>query len=418
MPSWQTHFPQLLKNMRYSVLRKIGEGGMAIVFQCKDRELDDMVALKILKPDLTDVGEMLRRFKQEIKIARRISHRNICRIYDFGTFEDLAYIVMEYLEGVPLSSVIRIHDAIPDDKKLTIAIRILEGLDAAHREDIAHRDLKPGNIMIIKNLEPVIMDFGLARDFGTKKITPADHSIYGTPAYMAPEQIVGKGANKLSDLYAFGLIFYELITNYYPFDDTNYFKLLYSHVNEKPASPRQIMPKLNQKLEKIIMKCLEKKPEDRYQSAGEVISEIMSTFTDKKDGSGGRQRKQILIVDDDQAVLNVFKRMFESFGLKVLASNTGEKAINIAMSEQLDLICLDIMMPGMSGLEVAEILLTNPITKSIPIVVITAKSDKEYMHYSRQLGILDYLTKPITRDDIETRLDYWLQQKHGAAWTN
>lgn len=409
MSTWKLHFPQLVKNKRYSVIRKIGEGGMAVVFQCIDKQLDDTVALKILKPDLVNVKDIFFRFKQEIKIARKISHRNICRIYDFGSFEDLSYIVMEYLEGVPLSSVVRIKGAIPDERKLKIAIRILQGLEAAHQLRIVHRDLKPSNIMIIKNLEPVITDFGLASHSGNQTVTPADHSLFGTPAYMSPEQIVGKQTDHRADIYAFGLIFYELMTTSYPYDDTNYFKLLYSHINEEPAPPNTLIPELDNRVNDIILKCVAKEPDVRYQCASDVLTEIMATYDYKQPEATQKESKKVLVVDDEKAVLNMLNRMFQSFGMNVLISNNGQDAITKAMSEHLDLICLDIMMPEMTGFEVAEILLSNPKTKNVPIVILTAKNDTEYMQYSRQLGVLDYITKPIHRADIEKRLNYWLQ---------
>lgn len=404
---WKKKYPQLLKQDRYTIIDQVGEGGMAVVFLCLDNELDEQVALKILKPDLVNNDKTIQQFKREIKIARKITHRNICRIYDFGKFEILYYIVMEYMEGTPLSSLIRKSDELVIDKKLEISLKILNGLEAAHCEKVIHRDLKPGNIMLIKNYEPIIMDFGLARHSEDEKITP-DSRIFGTPAYMSPEQITGEKVDHRADIYSFGLILYELLTGKYPFDDTNYFKLLYSHVNDAPQSPRHFLPNLDIRLETIILKCLEKNVNNRYQNALEITKDILASIQQDDTKHSESYKKKILVVDDERLLRVMLTKMFESFNMEVFQASDGQEAITTAMAEKPDLICLDIMMPRMSGLEAAEILLSSPQTKEIPIVIFSCKDDNEYMVYSRELGIRDYLVKPVQLDDIKSRLSYWL----------
>lgn len=409
MSNWQDQYPQLMKQQRYEILRQIGEGGMATVFHCKDKDLDDIVALKIMKPDLVDSEKMILRFKQEIKIARRISHRNICRIYDFGSISGLFYIVMEYLDGVPLSSVIRMKNAIPEDKKLSVAIKILQGLEAAHEEKIVHRDLKPSNIMLIKYTEPVITDFGLARYFGPKGVS-TDHSFAGTPAYMSPEQIIGHDVDHRADIYAFGVILYELLTMNYPFKSKSLFEILYSHVNDQPIPPRELNESIPINIENIILKCLEKKPEERYQTVSKIISDIMISFWSKKTAAQPDKKKKVLIADDEPSIRKMLVKMFQILGMDGITAENGREAVELAFKEKPDLICLDIMMPEMTGLEAAEIMLSNSQTAEIPIVILSAKADNEYMLYSRQLGIKDYLTKPIRVDDLRQRLEFWLQK--------
>lgn len=409
MVNWREKFPQLLHQERYSILRQIGTGGMAVVFQCKDIELDDIVAIKILKPEYLKSQDMINRFKQEIKLARKISHRNICRIYDFGSFEELFYIVMEYLEGVALSSVIRVKDALPDEKKLPIAVKILQGLESAHTENIVHHDLKPGNIMIIKNLEPVIMDFGLARYYNKDDKEKTDKSLFGTPAYMSPEQIVGLPVDHRADIYSFGVILYELLTQHFPYQEDSLYNVLHSHVNDEPIPPKKFVPELDPRIEKILMKCLEKNPLKRYETVSPIITDIMETFSTSAEKKSQTAKKKVLIAEDEPAIRRMFKRMFQLLGLEVELASDGREAIEKAFSVKPDLICLDIMMPIMSGLEAAEILLSAQQTKNIPIVILSAKSSQEYMLYSRQLGIKDYIVKPITYSDIERRINYWLQ---------
>ncbi|MBN2384711.1 protein kinase [bacterium] len=406
--NWETKFPQLQEQQRYTILDKIGEGGMAVVFLCLDNELDEKVALKILKPDLVKQGKTILQFKQEIKIARKITHRNICRIYDFGKFDTLHYIVMEYIPGTPLSSLIRKKDALPTDKKSFIALKILNGLEAAHGEKVVHRDLKPSNIILGKNFEPVIMDFGLARYAINEKITP-ESRIFGTPAYMSPEQITGVGVDHRADIYAFGLIFYELMTEHYPFDDTNYFKLLYSHVNDDPPLPTQIFPLIDKNIEQIIMRCLHKDPNERYPNVSQIISDLLKTYDQLSESTDKRTKKKVLIVDDERLLRTMLAKMFESLGLNVVEAVDGNEAVFKALEEKPDLICLDIMMPNMSGIEAAEIILSNPKTQAIPVVIFSCKDDNELMVYSRQIGIRDYLIKPIQLVDLKSRLNFWLQ---------
>ncbi|MFC1851348.1 protein kinase [candidate division CSSED10-310 bacterium] len=408
MLTWQQKFPQLLQQTRYTILGQIGEGGMACVFKVQDTELDDIVALKILKTETLRAYNSLDRFKREIKLARKITHRNICRVYHFSKFGNFPYIIMEYLDGKSLAYFIEQKDLYSDGKKLSLLIKILQGLEAAHEEKVVHRDLKPNNIVVIRKDLPVITDFGLALNYDQKSAT-TKHSIYGTAAYMAPEQITGAEVDHRADIYSFGLIFYELLTGTYPFNDSNPFTLLINHVKDIPPPPRHYKPSLDVRIEAIVMKCLAKNPADRFQSVSDIITDVMKTFPEKEIETDKPIRKKVLIVDDEVFIRKILIRMFESLGFDVICGQNGREAISKALDEKPDLIFMDIMMPKMDGIEASEILLSTQKTKDIPIIILTCKEDKDYMIYSRSIGIRDYLIKPINLNTLSTRIHYWLE---------
>jgi len=225
---------------------------------------------------------------------------------------------------------------------------------------------------------------------------------------MSPEQIMGKRVDHRADIYSFGLILYELLTEHYPYDDTNYFKLLHSHVNDEPPLPSSFNSAINNDLEKIIMKCLRKEPEDRYSTVASITADILRTYNLAEAPTDKKVRKKVLIVDDERLLRVILTKMFESLGLDVVEGTDGNEAIFKALAENPDLICLDIMMPNMSGIDAAEIILDNPKTAHIPVVIFSCMDDKETMQRSRDIGIKDYLIKPVLLDDLKNRLNYWL----------
>src|SRR4030043_1625860 len=203
--------------VRYQVIEEIGKGGMGRVYKVFDRDIEEKVALKLLKPEIASDEETIKRFRNEIRFARKIVHKNVCRMYDLGQAEGTHFITMEYVEGEDLKSLIRRIGQLPIGKSLSIAKQVGEGVGEAHRLGVVHRDLKPQNIMIDKEGNARIMDFGIARSLKTKGITGGEVMI-GTPEYMSPEQVEGKGGDERSDLYARGVILYEMVTGRVPFE--------------------------------------------------------------------------------------------------------------------------------------------------------------------------------------------------------
>jgi HAMP domain-containing protein/predicted Ser/Thr protein kinase len=264
---------------RYDVLGTIGKGGMGVVYRAQDRQLDEVVALKVLRSEvLRDDPTLLDRFKQEIKLARRITHRNVLRTHDFGEADGTPYISMEYLEGVTLKDLVRGKGALPLPVGLRIAKQMCLGLEAAHHEGVVHRDIKPQNMLIIPETGDLkIMDFGIARvsemKAGAAGLTSTG-TVMGTPDYMPPEQAQGNPADFRSDIYSLGIVLFEIFTGRLPFDGDSVMAVVLAHIQRPAPSPRQANPAIPPELEAIILRCMAKAPEKRFQRVEDLLQQL------------------------------------------------------------------------------------------------------------------------------------------------
>jgi serine/threonine protein kinase/Tfp pilus assembly protein PilF len=256
---------------RYQIIEELGKGGMGKVYKAHDTEIKEKVALKLLKPEIASDAKTIERFRNEIRLARKIAHRNVCRMYDLGEERGTRFITMEYVDGEDLKSTIRRIGRLPVGKSIAIAGQICEGLEEAHRMGVVHRDLKPGNIMLDKEGNARIMDFGIARSMKTKGITGAG-IIIGTPEYMSPEQVEGKETDPRSDIYSLGVILYEMVTGQMLFEGDSPFTVGMKHKGEEPKNPQQLNPQVPDDLSLLILRCLEKEKNERYSNAGELRS--------------------------------------------------------------------------------------------------------------------------------------------------
>ena len=253
--------PGTLIAERYRIISMLGRGGMGEVFRAHDLTLGQPVALKFLPDSMIDKST-LERFRNEVRIARRISHPNVCRVYDIGETANQVFLSMEYVDGEDLSSLVRRNGRLPCDKALAIARKICAGLAAAHDKGVLHRDLKPSNIMIDARGEVLIMDFGLA---GLAHEIEDVRS--GTPAYMAPEQLVGKEVTARSDIYALGLVLYELFTGKPAFEGNTQDEIMRVRCESTPHRLSTLVRDLDPAVEMVILRCLEEEPENRPSSA-------------------------------------------------------------------------------------------------------------------------------------------------------
>ena len=258
---------------RFQVIEEIGKGGMGRVYKVFDKEIKEKVALKLIKPEIASDEKTIERFRNELKSARKISHRNVCRMYDLSKEEQVHYITMEYVPGEDLKSLMNKIGQLTVGKANLIASQVCEGLAEAHRLGVVHRDLKPRNIMIDPNGNVRIMDFGIARSFKTEGITDSG-IVIGTPKYMSPEQVEGKDVDNRVDIYSLGAIFYEMVTGRVPFEGEKPLAIALKQKSEAPQDPREINSQIPEDLNKVILKCLEVDKERRYQSAGELLSEL------------------------------------------------------------------------------------------------------------------------------------------------
>jgi serine/threonine protein kinase/Tfp pilus assembly protein PilF len=252
---------------------------MGNVYRALDKKLDEEVALKLINRDIASDERTLERFSNELKIARKISHKYIGRMYELMEDENTHFITMEYVPGEDLKSFIRRSGQMAVGTTLRIASQVCEGLAEAHKLGVVHRDLKPSNIMIDKQGNAKVMDFGIARSQKAKGLTAAG-VIIGTPEYMSPEQAEAKETDHRSDIYSLGIVLYEMLTGQLPFEGDTPLSIAMKHKGEIPKDPKELNPQIPDDLSHLILKCLEKEKEDRFQSAEEVIAEIDSLERD------------------------------------------------------------------------------------------------------------------------------------------
>jgi serine/threonine protein kinase len=264
---------------RYEIIEELGKGGMGSVYKAFDQKLQEVVAIKIIKPEIGFNVSAIERFKNELKNARKIAHRNVCRLYDLGEAGLVHFLTMEYVEGEDLKKFIRRAGPIGAGRAVAIARQVAEGLAEAHRVGVIHRDLKPQNIMIDHDGRARIMDFGLSRFLETDGITRTGIML-GTPEYMSPEQVELKEVDARSDLYAVGIILFEMVTGKVPFEGQTPLAVAIKHKSEAPPDARDTNPLVPEPLVRIIYRCLQKNPADRYPDAEALAAELASLETD------------------------------------------------------------------------------------------------------------------------------------------
>jgi eukaryotic-like serine/threonine-protein kinase len=265
---------------RYEILGTLGKGGMGAVYRARDKKLDDVVAVKVLRSDvMSEDPTLLERFKQELKLARKITHRNILRTHDFDEAAGTPYISMEYVDGVTLKELIQNKGALPVGVGFRIAKQMCHGLEAAHAEGVVHRDIKPQNMLILPETgELKIMDFGIARvsevrGDGASGLTTAG-TVMGTPDYMPPEQAQGKPADFRSDIYSLGVVLFEVFSGQLPFRGETPMATVVAHIQQQPPRPRNLNKRIPQDLEAIILRCMEKEPAARFASVADVLDAL------------------------------------------------------------------------------------------------------------------------------------------------
>jgi serine/threonine-protein kinase len=259
---------------RYEIQSLLGKGGMGVVYKAHDRELDDAVAIKTLRGEaLSADPTLLDRFKQEIRLARKITHSNVLRTHDLGESGGLRYLSMEFVKGITLKNLLETGEIVPTPVGLRIAKQICAGLAAAHQVGVIHRDVKPQNIIIDPTGGLKIMDFGIARLHEDRGMT-ATGTVVGTPDYMSPEQARGLPLDFRSDIYSTGVVLFELFAGSLPFEGDSPLAVVLKHVQEKPPLPQTKNPRIDPKIAAIILKCMEKEPERRYQTVNELYEAL------------------------------------------------------------------------------------------------------------------------------------------------
>ena len=260
---------------RYELTHLIARGGMAQVYRAMDRQLERPVALKVLFPELSVDRTFVERFRREAQAAANLSHPNIVPVFDWGEDDGSYFIVMEYVEGRPLSAVLRDPQPMPPRQIATIGAGVAAALAFAHRHGVVHRDVKPGNILITPDGDVKVTDFGIARAMNTEESLTQTGAVMGTAAYFSPEQAEGKGVDSRSDIYSLGVVLYEMSVGRPPFTGDSPVAVASKHVRDMPVLPREANPTVPPALEAVVMKAMAKNPDDRYASAEELRADLL-----------------------------------------------------------------------------------------------------------------------------------------------
>jgi serine/threonine protein kinase/tetratricopeptide (TPR) repeat protein len=266
--------PGTLLGKRYEILQLLGQGGMGAVYKAKDRELDRFVAVKVIRPELAVHPEILQRFKQELILARQVTHKNVIRIYDLGEADGIKFITMQFVDGQDLTHILKEKGKLSIDETVRVIEQVCLALEVAHSEGVVHRDLKPQNIMVDGQGRVYVMDFGIARSTEAGAGMTQTGMLLGTPEYMSPEQVMGEHVDARSDLFTLGVIFYQLLTVSMPYKADTVQGAMFKRTRERPQPAISVDPQLPKMLSDIAAKCLEMDPAVRYQTAREIVQDL------------------------------------------------------------------------------------------------------------------------------------------------
>jgi two-component system LytT family response regulator len=393
----------------YSVVSKLGQGGMGAVYLADDTTLDRRVALKILPPEFASDPERLQRFLQEAKLASALAHPNVATIYEIGQDNRLWFLAMEYVEGQPLDARIR-EGPLKTSDLVAIGMEVADALDDAHSKAIVHRDIKPANLMLTRRGHVKVLDFGLAKldsvpDRQDTQLMTSAGVVLGTVAYMSPEQALGRDVDYRTDIFSLGVVLYEMATGRLPFAGINTQETMARLLNSQPDAMARFNYEAPEELDRVVRKCLEKDRERRYQSARDLLVDLKNLERDSSAGraapsvilpAGAPKQLRAVIVDDEELARNLLREYLQSSAdVEIVAEcANGFEAVKAISEHQPDLVFLDIQMPKLDGFEVLEL-----IEREVAVIFVTAYD--QYAMKAFDAHAVDYLLKPFSLDRFE-----------------
>jgi serine/threonine-protein kinase len=311
---------------RYQILRRLGTGGMGAVYAALDLELDETIALKLLRSELASSAGVLERFRREVKLARRVTHPNVARTYELGEHAGVRFLTMEYVDGESLASLLRQRGRMEESRAVAIALPICAALQAAHQAGVVHRDIKPDNVMVARDGRVVLTDFGIARG----GLDQAERTLVGTPRYMAPEQVSGGALTARTDLYSLGATLYEMLSGEPPFDGPTLTDLLIARLQAAPPDVRERVPGLSPALALVVRRAMEPEPEARFASAAELADALRAAVREVRGASALRDRAPPLLGDPAATRRSLIVLGFSSGGSPSEAALAGSLAEGIS----------------------------------------------------------------------------------------
>ena len=407
----------------YQIVEEIGRGGMATVYKAHHLGLDRFVAIKVLPDFFAEDEDYRDRFQQEARSIARLKHPNILSVFDFGQERGITYLVLELVSGGTLSD--RLGGQM-DLQEVVAFLRPLAGaLDHAHSQGVLHRDIKPSNILLHRDGTPVLADFGLARMAAPVKRLTASGIVMGTPEYMSPEQAVGGPIGPASDLYALGIVAYEMVTGRVPFEADTPVAVLLSHLNKVMPPTRELPAELSGHVEKALRQVLAKSPVERFASAREFVAALTpaawptraSSITsapivdEERPRTPARRLPKVLVVDDGAANRELIEACLADVECDVRLAADGPHALRMIESSPPDLVLLDVQMPGMDGYEVCRRIKENPELRLVPVVMITALDSTDDRVTALEAGADDFMSKPVERVELVARVRSALKLK-------
>jgi CheY-like chemotaxis protein len=394
----------------YEILDQLGEGGMGVVYKALDTRLNRPVALKLLPPRLLDSASARRRFEDEARAISALNHPNIATLYEITEDCGAPVLVLEYLSGGTLRTRIR-EGRLPLAEIVSYAAQIADGLGYAHRRGILHRDVKTENLLFTGEGRLKITDFGLARFDDTATITMAG-SIAGTMTYIAPECARGLQPDHRADIFSLGVVLYEMAAGEPPFRGEHVAAVLYDIVHTPTPSLAPVRPDLPEAFDRVVRRATAKDRDERYQSMEELACDLRAVGEHRAPAFAPPEcvAAKILVVEDEDDLRSGVEINLAREGFRVLPAATGAEAMRLARDEQPQLVLLDVMLPGMNGIDVCRALRRKGF--EAPIIMLSARSEEIDRVVGLEVGADDYVTKPFSMRELLARIRVHLRHGH------